>query len=131
MRYRLSTLLLIVAFAAIATSLSINYFNKADDIVLLIEHMETLPKPCSYRQFELLAKKLQFNLTPVLSNDNWTIWEIERDDDSSTPRYLHTEFRIVNSNGKFLLGESRILDRQYSGGAQIWPYPPKQQNARQ
>ena len=126
MRYRLSTLLLIVTLSAIAIGVAARYYNRPSNTDVLIEHMEALPSPCTYKQVEEHAKKLNFELTLLLGNDDWSYWGIEQRGETPAYNVLHTQFRNVNSRGELLLGDWQIWSPGFRvwGGEQIWPEKP-------
>ena len=129
MRFRLSTLILIVTLAAILAGVTARYYNRPSNVEMLIAHMEALPEPCTYRQFEDLAEKLSFELVQILSTDDDHYWELG-DDEGSSHYVLYTEFKLVNSNGDFLLGDWKILNKEFKlrcwDGDQVWPEKSKQ-----
>jgi len=120
----------IVTLLAVVACAGAKYYSKPNNLDELIQHMQTLPNPCTHSQFENLADELSFKLELILGTDDWFYWEIERDEKSLTPHVLHTEFRIVDSKGDFLLGDWRIVNNERQllpwDGEQIWPKIPKQ-----
>ena len=129
MRYRLSTLIAIVTLSAILAGGAARYYNRPSNVDLLIAHMDALPTPCTYSQFENLANKLSFQLNLVLGSDDCHYWDIEHDEGSSH-FILQTEFRIVSSDGNFVLGDWKILNNTFQlrpwDGEQVWPKKPLQ-----
>jgi len=141
MRFRLSTLLVVVAIFAIATTTALNYTGHPRHIRILISHINTIPNPCTDKQFEQAIEKCEINVTPNQGNDSLLIWNIgsgtvdsnqtnRQSPQQAKPRNgahfsLRTEYATVNSLGERLVNTATIVKTDLRTGAdtQVWTWP--------